>query len=712
MSKHSNRHAKAKMIRAAEKSERILFDICNVEWIQAADGGGENQPKRFSMTAYTGGPMQVGFGYPVVVNLEGLNAAAPVPILLNHDIDKIVGHADEVEKTSAILKLSGLISGSSKESEQVKASAAQGFPWKASIGARPDKLDFFGENAVAKVNGKTFKGPLYVASKATLGEVSFVPMAADSKTSTKIAASAAHSEKENDMEFKEWLKALFGGEAPDLRDDQMAALKARFDAEAKKAEPPKPGETKPIQATAPAPAFDLSAVNLTYEKHVSTVEAKAATYNGKIESAKLAEIRANANGKAAELKLQALNEQWPAARLEVALVKAQADAEVSMIRAERPTAPAIHGSTRDLGMEVIQAAFCRSVGIKNLDKQFKPEVLEAADKLPGFGIQELLLRAAGENGYSGRMKITDGNLREVLKAAFSTHTITTLLTTTGNKILLDGFMAIPQTWRELAQVRSVSDFKQVTAYRLTADLEYEKVGPAGEIKHGTLSQESYTIQVDTYAKMLALTRQDIINDDLGAFNDLRNRFGIGAALAMNKRFWTVFLTASNGGAFWTAARGNLVTGSALAETGLNTAVAAFRNLKGPDGNHLGLEPDRILVPPALEATARKLYVSQEQRDTTASTKFPTANIYYNRFRPVVIPQLGDSTYTGYSATTWYLLAPPAVLACAIMSFLNGVENPVIESTDADFNTLGIQFRGYTDFGADMSEYRSSVEAQA
>jgi hypothetical protein len=111
----------------------------------------------------------------------------------------------------------------------------------------------------------------------------------------------------------------------------------------------------------------------------------------------------------------------------------------------------------------------------------------------------------------------------------------------------------------------------VTAYRLNASLEYEEVGPTGEIKHGTLSQETYTMQAKTYAKMLALTRTDIINDDLGAFNDLRMRLGLGASIKMNKVAWTAFLAASNAGTFWTAARGNLVTGSALMVDGGWTA---------------------------------------------------------------------------------------------------------------------------------------------
>jgi hypothetical protein len=135
-------------------------------------------------------------------------------------------------------------------------------------------------------------------------------------------------------------------------------------------------------------------------------------------------------------------------------------------------------------------------------------------------------------------------------------------------------------------------------------------------------------------------------------------------------------------------------------------------MAGPDGNMMDLDPVKVIVPPALEATALKYYKSAELRDTTSSTKLPTSNIYQNRFAPVVVPELGNSNYTGYSATNWFMCCDPAILASAVVCFLNGSQAPTIESADADFDVLGIQFRGYHDFGVAMSEYRASCEMTA
>jgi len=656
----------------------------SVDWIEAADGNQEG-PKKFSLVGYTGGQMQVWAYYrPVVIDLEGLTAAAEeIPALLGHDPSQIVGHGT-AEITARQVKLSGVISGGGDAAKEVIASSANGFPWKASVGIAPTKVEFVEVGATAKANGKTWPGPINIVRGGVLGEISFVPMAADSKTSVHIAAS--REEFEMDKKFKAWLEAK-GFEPDQLTEAQTTSLKAAYDAE--QTPVPPQDKTAALKAAVADPPKDHAA------EVVADVRAKAAAESERIEA-----VRKVCDGKNGEIEAKAIGEGWT-----------RDQTELAVLRASRSKPPA--GTSQQApDTAAIQAAFARSAGLLNAEKHFTPEVLEASDRYRGIGLQEVLLMHARAAGYDGRQKITTGNIREVLQAAFSVHSLTTLLTTTGNKILLDGFMSVPQSWRNVAAVRTVNDFKTVTAYRMNASLEYEEVGAAGEIEHGTVSQESYTMQAKTYAKMLVLTRTDMINDDLGAFNDLRQRLGLGASIKMNKVFWTAWLSAANGAAFWTAARGNLVTTASLAEAGLTKAVKAFRDMAGPDGNMMNLEPEFVLVPTDLEFAASKLYVSQEVRDTTASTKTMTANIYQNKFRPIVVPECGNLSYTGYSATNWWMLANPAILASAVMCFLNGQQSPTIESADADFNTLGVQFRGYHDFGCAMTEYRASVEAQA
>ena len=107
----------------------------------------------------------------------------------------------------------------------------------------------------------------------------------------------------------------------------------------------------------------------------------------------------------------------------------------------------------------------------------------------------------------------------------------------------------------------------------------------------------------------------------------------------------------------------------------------------------------------------QLCESLEIRDTTASTKYPIANPHQGKFRAEVSRYLGNSRYTGNSTKAWYLLADPSDLPVIEVAFLNGQESPTIETAEADFNVLGIQMRGYHDFGVALQDPRGGVKSQ-
>ena len=154
-------------------------------------------------------------------------------------------------------------------------------------------------------------------------------------------------------------------------------------------------------------------------------------------------------------------------------------------------------------------------------------------------------------------------------------------------------------------MRNVSDFKTVTSYRLIGTDQYELVAPGGEIKHGTLGNESYTNKADTYGLLLSVDRRDIINDDLGAITTVPRKLGRGSGLKINDVFWAAFL---NNAAFFTAAANNYLTGanSALGIDGLTAAEAAFMELCDSDGKPIGIMPAIVLVPVAQSAMGTQL----------------------------------------------------------------------------------------------------------
>jgi len=704
MSKQSTRRAKAKIL--AHASEHIIeCSAESVEWIKAAEGEtpAADAPKRFKMRAYTGGPMVVGwYSAPVVIDMAGLTAKSPLPILMNHDLSQIVGHADEIEAGAANLDLAGVVSGASPEADQVVASSKLGFPWKASVGARPDKMEFVGEGITTKVNGKTFTGPLYVARKSTLGEVSFVAMAADAKTKVNVAASAATSnERKSKMDFNAWLQAK-GFDAATLNDAQLAYFKAAYKAEHDPDPEPDP-QPKPEDAV---PPVDAAAIATAQIRAAAAVEQKRISELNRICAMHPAYDAEQAKA-VADIHAQAIGEAWDAQR-----------AELAVLKATLPKGPAIHASTHDADNKVIEAAFCMGANLHHVEKQYDAPTLDAASQYirrNGVSLQNSILAAAHANGFDGGChRIHRGNYDSVIRAAFfgpqiqaaaSTHTLTTMLSTVGNKFLLEGFNEVEQVWKEISATRPVNDFKQITSYRMLDDMVFEEVGPDGEIKHGTASQESYTNQAKTYAKMFVITRTDIINDDLGAFDSLRERIGAGCGRVLNSKFWTEFLDDATFFATGAGSHANLLT-AVLGETGIAAANVLLKAQKDSSGDHpLGLNLQHLILTGAtLNPTAKKWYVSAELRDTTASTKTLNSNIYFNQYRPV------ESAYIT-STTSWYLLPiGGGSLAPMEVCFLDNVQFPTIESADADFNTLGVQFRGYFDFGVAKKEWRTSVKS--
>lgn len=690
-------------------SEDIQFTT-----VEGAEGE-DNKPKlrSFSMVAYTGGAMRPAyFSGRVVVDLGGLRVSAKSrPIFLNHDPSKILGHTDKID-VSGRIHVSGKLSAANESVREVAESADNGFPWQASIGASVERFEYVESGKKATANGRTFEGPVLIARKSFLQEISFVPLGADDNTSAKVAASKG--EEDMPPTFEEFCESI-GISADHTSDEQMKFARSTYDKiygagddDNTKPEPKK----KAVKAAAGGGGSDDG------DEDETDFESLKAQKLAELRAEQASEFeRGNSIREIAkdhpEICAKALKEGW-----------SKDKTELEVLRASRANVPAIHSVDRSIvdSPEVLKAALWQSLGVKDLDKEtteygaklFDEKTLEAAHRSfhGRIGLQELIIHAAYRGGLKGLVtKINKGNYSTVLKAAFSTVSLSGIFSSTMNKFIRQGWMGVESAWREISAIRSVNDFKTATTYSLTGDFQFEELGPLGEIKHGTLGELSYTNAIKTYAKMLSLSRYDIINDDLNALSVAPSRLGRGAMLKFNDIFWALFVANTS---FWTAGNGSLVTSAALSYASLKTAMSTWRMRSDPDSKFLNAgseEPAILLVPPGLEFTAKELLNSSEVRDTTASTKAGTKNVFQGMFRVVVARYLQHASY-GNSATTWYLLSEPSVMPVIESAFLNGRETPVVETEEEAFNVLGVQMRGYHDFGVAFQEYRGGLKMTA
>jgi hypothetical protein len=665
---------------------------------------------RFTMVANTGAvPMRTeGWKYPVVIDLEGLvipNQSRP--IRMNHDISQGVGHTSTIGVEGGVLMATGVISRDTPAARDVVASAKNGFPWQSSVGASVEQVEFVKAGEAVMANGNSFSGPVNIVRKSILAEISFVDLGADDNTSAKVAAQASQppaSQKGAPSMFEQWLQAKGFTDPAALSEGQKTSLQAMYDAEqaAAKAGPkPDPAARQNLDDIINARRKEDERVAEITRLTAAAIDDRPALVD---DFERLARTAIEAKSTVQEFELAILR------------VRASVGPAVFAARGER-------GETRT-GPKVIEAAVCTSGGLASPEKHFDARTLELAhDRFPhGIGLVELLLMAARENGYTG---LSGKDVRGLLRAsfgqgdgngrvqatAFSTLSLPGILSNTANKFLTAGFDAVESAWRAISARGTARDFKQMTTYSLTGGFKYEKVGAGGELKHATVGELSYTNQVETYGKMFAITRQDLINDDLNALTQVPRRLGRGAALSLNEVFWTAFMDNST---FFTTARNNYFEGAAtnLQLSSLTTGETLFMNQTDPDGFPTAITPRILLVPNALAVTAANIMNSTMiAGDTTANTVTLSNNPHAGKFTVVSSAYLSNSSITGNSTTAWYLLADPNDLPVIEVAFLNGRDTPTVESAEADFNTLGVQFRGYSDFGVSKQEYRAGVKSK-
>lgn len=688
-----------------------------IEASDASAAGDRTSLRRFSMTAYTGGAMTLaGWPHPVVVDLAGMRVAAKSrPILKDHNRSLIVGHTDSIGVQNSQLQVTGVVSGAGPVAREIVESSLNGFPWQASLGAVAQRVEFVAKGRTARVNGREFAGPLHIARESVLGEVSFVALGADDDTTAQIAAKRspgrAAAQETNTMTFEQWLEAKGFADA-DLNDAQRTSLEALFASESD---------------ASTATATDDDATETDSPSVTAQMRAEAAA-----ESARIAAIRrlcaASGGNRHADLEAKAIADGWDATRT-----------ELELLRAERP-ALAAGGVRRDgdagVAARTVEAALCLSAGIPEAEvgKWYDQRTMNAAvaGRLRGAGVHAALGYAIEAVGGSSRGTHVDNDFiltafeadrqlraqeraERTIRASgggFSTISLSGILSNVANKAMLAAYLAVESSVGFFCGEADVADFKEVTRYRLTGNGVFEKVGADGELKHATLSEESYTNRVETFGRIFALTRQMIINDDLGAFLQIPRIIGRMSALKREEAVFELLL--ANPGTFFSVGNKNFISGvdTALSIDALTKAEQTFMDQTDSDGKPILISPAVLLVPTALKVAAQQLMTETRVNETTTTEKpKPANNPHAGKWRPVASPYLNAQGIAGGSAKAWYLFANPADVAAIEIAYLRGRRVPTIESGETNFNTLGMQWRGYFDFGVAMQDRRAAVKVK-
>lgn len=727
----------------------------------AAEGEGESDgglPK-FSMLANTGAPMEVdGWYWPVVIDLAGASfAKSPTPCLEYHDRRRRLGHTIKQDITTGRkgkIAAQCVVSSTSEEAKQWVADGRNGFPFEVSVGARVQEADFIDAGETVRVNDRTFKGPLYVARKTIIRELTADVLGADAKTVAKIAA----NQKDHNPMFEEWLKAN-GLDLETLSDESRTKLEASFKkqqaAEQRAAELEAAAKKKPKRRRAaddvdddePEPADDNGLakrreLEAAESERVDTIRATFARYPT-VET-----VDPAGDGKAIKastFKANAIRKGMSVQEVELVLLKASTPGEGNDGPAIHITPP-VEGPlySEALACAIARDRFGMPSSIEARDKkygyehQFSQKVLEASDdrriRRPSLHyLMDLVIQAAQGVPYTGDRKSNDFQQAYVEAAIkvqggprvprdirasgpFSTLTVAHVLENVGNKVAEQRFAMMKVAWPDIAQVKDLNDFKPHSLYRLDENLGYLEVGPDGTLKHGTLTDTKKTVQASTWGRMIALTRQHIRNDDLSVFDQLIIGLVEGSAWAKEAELAALLLSMISGGTFFSLANNNLIDDD-LGIAGITHAEQEFSDHTSTKGKPIMAEPDRVLVGTQDGLLAQDIFGKSNLLASTANANQTfVENPHRGKYKVVkwgylsntAIRKPDGTALSGQNSDQWLLLGNPQLAAALILGALDGRVTPFIESGETSFDTLGMQWRGYDDWGVGEGDTQAAV----
>jgi hypothetical protein len=287
--------------------------------------------------------------------------------------------------------------------------------------------------------------------------------------------------------------------------------------------------------------------------------------------------------------------------------------------------------------------------------------------------------------------------------SLSTSDFSSLLANVANKRLRQGYDENQPSYQRWARrAPDAPDFKAMTVVNLAGAPDLLQVNEHGEFKYGAMTDGKETYSMLTYGRVVSLTRQALINDDLRGFDRLVGAFGNSAARLENRVAYAI-LTANaalgDSVALFHATHANLTgVGTAISVASLGVGRAAMRLQKGLQSEELNLTPSFLIVPATQEALAYQF---------TSANYVPATIAQVNEFRAggrTAVEPIVEAILDANSTTAWYLAANNGQVDTVEYCYLQGAAGPVIES-EMGFEVDGISYKCRLDFAAKAIDFR-------
>ena len=275
----------------------------------------------------------------------------------------------------------------------------------------------------------------------------------------------------------------------------------------------------------------------------------------------------------------------------------------------------------------------------------------------------------------------------------STSDFPTIMGEAVNRELRRAYQAAPSGMRQVARQGTIRDFRAKSAIALGGLSQLAKVAEGGEYTYGTIKEGRESYRLETFGKIFAITRQALVNDDLGAFTAIPARLG-AAARAFEAAQLAAILMANpvmaDGKAVFHTDHGNMKAAGASLEDDLSAARLAMRKQTGLSGDLIDVTPRFVVVPPDLETAMEKALTAVQASKTADANPFANLTL-------IVDPRLTPGT-------RWYVAADPALIDGLEYAYLEGAPGPQVE-TKTGFEVDGVQMKVRLDFGCGWIDHR-------
>lgn len=313
---------------------------------------------------------------------------------------------------------------------------------------------------------------------------------------------------------------------------------------------------------------------------------------------------------------------------------------------------------------------------------------------------------------------------DIVKAAVSGGTLTSIFTTSVNAAMIASYLQAPDTTESWTQTEDVADFKLNERIRLeTMGGTMKKLPRGGEADHANRADKLESYQVARYAEQFTIDEQDIIDDSMNSLANTPAEMALKAARLRPDLVYSILLgnplLNATGRQLFNATEDNTQSSVALNSGNLRTQISKMMLVR-ENAVNLNLMPTHLIVPPSLLFTARELLNSSQiviAGTAGTVTERGNANVLSGIGLTIVSdarlengcvnPDSGANN--SGSATTYYLAS---TMANTIMVGYRGSRVPTVRTYTYEKGKYGIGYDIMLDIGAKAMDWRGMRRALA